>query len=94
MLQYIYITSTSVKVKEMLNYFLHQKLIIKPTATESLTSRKVHLLLFAYFIVIFSRKGINDRDNNLFYLECFLETYIFILKGWRFYLFRGFIYQK
>ena len=94
MLQYIYITSTSVKVKEMMNYFVHQKLIIKPTATESLTSRKVHLLLFAYFIVIFSRKGINDRDNNLFYLECFLETYIFILQGWRFYLFRGFIYQK
>ena len=47
---YIYITSTSVKVKEMMNYFVHQKLIIKPTATESLTSRKVHLLLFAYFI--------------------------------------------
>ena len=65
-----HITSTSVKVKEMMNYFLHQKLKIKPTATESLTSRKVHLLLFH---IIFISKGINDRDNNLFYLECFLE---------------------
>ena len=65
-----HITSTSVKVKEMMNYFLHQKLKIKPTATESLTSRKVHLLLFH---IIFIRKGINERDNNLFYLECFLE---------------------
>ena len=33
------ITSTSVKVKETMNYFLHQKLIIKPIATKSL-SRK------------------------------------------------------
>ena len=33
----------SKRVKEMMNYFLHQKLMIKPTASESLTSRKVHI---------------------------------------------------
>ena len=35
-----HITLTSVKMKETMNYFLHQKLIIKPIATKSLTSRK------------------------------------------------------
>ena len=33
----------SKRVKEMMNYFLLQKLMIKPTTTKSLTSRKVHI---------------------------------------------------